>query len=319
MLVLVVDDEPMVRMTYLALLSQMPEVTAVGAASVAEARALITAAPPHLVVLDLQLPDGTGLDVLAALDAAQNPFFLIVISTHLEEYRGRLPQSDRLYAIGKPAPLRELQRIIEHVQRTTGPSAPFSVVDYVQLACMGQHSVVIDCPSAAGMCEIVVRKGELFSARDALGEGVPAFNRLILAENHQVRIRADPGKGGPRNLHDRWELLVLEAMRVRDERKSVRPNPETVAQVAEPDPPELTISMEPPEALPVQSVAQPGDPEATQKAFAECVEKALRAVVARNYSVAIAEFEKAQAIRPDDALLCHRLERLRRLRAQSAE
>lgn len=324
MLVLVVDDEPIVRMTHVALLSQMPEITVVGAASVAEARALITAAPPHLVVLDLQLPDGSGLDVVAALAAAQIPAFLIVISTDLEGYRGQLPQRDRLSVIGKPAPLRELQLLIERVQCVcaTVPPAPFSVVDFVQLACMGQHSVAIDCRSANGAGEVVVRNGQLFSARDERGEGAPAFNRLILAASRPVCIRAERSTAGQRNLRDRWELLVLEALRARDERRPA--SWETVkaesadAGSAE-DSTDPAMPSEKKESVPSLVMAQPVNPEAEQKAFSDCVEKALRAVVARNYPLAIAEFEKAHAMRPGDALLCHRLERLRLLRAQSAE
>jgi len=55
-----------------------------------------------------------------------------------------------------------------------------------------------------------------------------------------------------------------------------------------------------------------------QSAFDDCTERALRAVVSRQFSLAISEFEKAQHMRPEDDMVKHRLEKLRKLREQQS-
>lgn len=393
MLVLVVDDEPISRMAHMAVLAKIRNISAIGAATVAEARALIQEAQPQVVVLDMRLPDGTGLDVIAALEAASANALVIVASAYLDDYRGKLPRSERVHLLGKPVPMHELRRIVENAVTNTSTLSPFTVLDYVQLACMGHHSAIIECYGSAGRGEIIIEKGELWSAEDRQGHGVAAFDRLLMAKRANARPLSDRRQLPPRNLSDRWELMVLDTLRAQDEQSpkgaSVGSSvavqhslPATAAKAAEPAtagsaapapsstaasaaakvapaspakpaatpasaeaPPDSTApsskaatvvdtkpALSPPSAPP--SVAAPTVtppvilPAALPKLVAEsssarpgrgddqfdaCVERALRAVVAKNFAQAIAELEKAQAIRPGDPLVTHRLARLRAL------
>ena len=68
---LVVDDHPLVRESMVSRLTSMGARDVIEAASVAEARARAHASGPRdLCVLDLGLPDGSGLDLLADLRSA---------------------------------------------------------------------------------------------------------------------------------------------------------------------------------------------------------------------------------------------------------
>ena len=68
---MVVDDHPLVRDSMVARLRQMGAYEVVEAATVGEARARAHASGPRdLCVLDLGLPDGSGLDLLADLRSA---------------------------------------------------------------------------------------------------------------------------------------------------------------------------------------------------------------------------------------------------------
>ena len=68
---MVVDDHPLVRESMVSRLVAMGAREVVEAASVAEARARAHASGPRdLCILDLGLPDGSGLDLLADLRAA---------------------------------------------------------------------------------------------------------------------------------------------------------------------------------------------------------------------------------------------------------
>jgi DNA-binding NarL/FixJ family response regulator len=79
--VFVVEDAPHVRKRLVALLHTVDGVTVVGeAASVGAAIEGVRAARPDALLLDLQLLDGSGLDVLAAIDPRRAGMHVIVLS-----------------------------------------------------------------------------------------------------------------------------------------------------------------------------------------------------------------------------------------------
>ena len=75
----VVEDEPDLRVTYDRLLRRSGY-RVVTAGSRAEGLNLVQAAPPSLVILDLRLPDGDGLDIVRAAKALDPPVPVIVVS-----------------------------------------------------------------------------------------------------------------------------------------------------------------------------------------------------------------------------------------------
>ncbi|PYP55412.1 MAG: hypothetical protein DMD44_15195 [Gemmatimonadetes bacterium] len=65
--VFLVEDSSLVRLRLAGMLRDLWDVEQVfEAATVAEARQLLPNAKPHLVVVDMRLPDGDGLEVVAA-------------------------------------------------------------------------------------------------------------------------------------------------------------------------------------------------------------------------------------------------------------
>jgi two-component system LytT family response regulator len=77
--VLIVDDEPLGRRRVAELLGDEPGVEIVGmATSGAEAVAAIRASAPDVVFLDIQMPDGTGLDVVREIGPAAMPVTVFV-------------------------------------------------------------------------------------------------------------------------------------------------------------------------------------------------------------------------------------------------
>ena len=334
MLVLVVDDELLTRMTHMVMLSHMPDVNAIGAGSVAEAKLVIAHHTPQLVLLDLELPDGTGLDVMNFLTQRELQVGLVIISAHLGTFRSKLRPNDRLHLLTKPLNKNDLQRVVKDVQLGTSRPSPFSLTDYIQLACMGQHTAVIECLSNDACGEVVIDKGVVWSAQDELGQGADAFHRLLLAEGALLRVGAERVPKGPRSLFESWEALIFESMRlkdeaVRDQRRTKRgsnsptttPTPAAPTLAAPPsaDPPPATTSAapstKPPLTEPTAQTSTNPDPDTD---FDTCVESGVRAVLARDFAGAIAKFERAHALRPKESMVIHRLERLRLLQAQRA-
>jgi DNA-binding NarL/FixJ family response regulator len=80
--ILLVDDHPIVRQGIRSLLSNYPDFHLVGeVASVADALAWIQHTTADLVLLDIRMPDGSGLQVLRAIRATSNPMKVLIITS----------------------------------------------------------------------------------------------------------------------------------------------------------------------------------------------------------------------------------------------
>jgi len=83
--VLIVDDHPFFRTGLTQWLNQQPQLTCCGQAdSVAQARKAIAEHKPDVVLLDLHLPDGDGLDLCLEI-TNNNPLLRVLCLTHRDE------------------------------------------------------------------------------------------------------------------------------------------------------------------------------------------------------------------------------------------
>ncbi|XZF14545.1 LytR/AlgR family response regulator transcription factor [Chitinophagaceae bacterium MMS25-I14] len=78
---LIIDDEPAIRRDLQLLLSSYPDFICIGSCgSIADARVLIENTQPDLVLLDIQLSDGTSFELLQSLPSI--PFRIIFITAY---------------------------------------------------------------------------------------------------------------------------------------------------------------------------------------------------------------------------------------------
>jgi two-component system LytT family response regulator len=83
----VVDDEPLARSLLRVLLARDPEIEVAGECGGAEAAGEISRARPHILFLDVQMPEVDGFDVLAALEPDRVP--VVVFVTAYDHYAVR--------------------------------------------------------------------------------------------------------------------------------------------------------------------------------------------------------------------------------------
>jgi len=119
--VLIVDDARLARQELRTLLAALPWVQCVGEADdVPAAREAIARLKPDLVLLDVQMPSGTGFDVLDGLDPAP----AVVFVTAYDTYAVRAFQTNALDYLVKPVEAPRLHEALERARQQDRPAAP---------------------------------------------------------------------------------------------------------------------------------------------------------------------------------------------------
>lgn len=282
-------------------LSRMPGVTVAEAGTVAQAVELLDAAPPRLILSDIDLPDRSGLEILGEIGKRGFRIPVVFISAYLKAYGAQIPRHADVDVREKPVGLEELRALVSQKlgdPYPTSEAAPFSVADFVQLACLGQRSVVVQTIEGRRTTgAIMVHRGEAWAARDAEGAGNEAFYRLAMNARltaHCTTLKEAPGD---RNLFDSWEMLLLEAARLADE-TAAGLGPGSSGRSAAGD------------------VPQPSSGAASKSDDAEfdlIWDRGVSALLAKDYAGALAVFRAARDMRPRDGRVIANLDRLKRM------
>src|SRR5262249_6177068 len=116
--VLIVEDEAVLARN-LAKYFTRQNFQVVHAGTTAEARRLVSGTPPDVVLLDLRLPDGSGLDLLDALLAA-DPELPVIMMTAYRSVPDAVPAMQRGARdyVQKPLDLNEIGLKVEHALRS---------------------------------------------------------------------------------------------------------------------------------------------------------------------------------------------------------
>jgi DNA-binding response OmpR family regulator len=116
--VLLVDDAPTFRAVIARVLTSRGY-TVREAGDAAEALAALRDEPPELMLLDINLPDRTGWDVLRDLSAAGQHVPTVVLSA-VRVNQARLTEFRPLAYLPKPFPIDALLRLLENRQPSGG-------------------------------------------------------------------------------------------------------------------------------------------------------------------------------------------------------
>lgn len=133
MRILLVDDEPAALERLSALLAQAPEVSVVGTArNGREAAEAIAALHPDLVLLDIQMPERSGLAVAAALPPEERPE--IVFVTAFELYAADAFEVEAADYLLKPVRFDRLRQAIERARRRKAERTAFARAEEAEAA-----------------------------------------------------------------------------------------------------------------------------------------------------------------------------------------
>lgn len=319
MRILVIEDETMLRSGIVRGLAKIAGAQVVDAGDLVHGLALIDAETPDVIVSDIDLPGRSGLELLGELGRRGLRTPVIFASGYLRAYRSQIPPNANVEVMEKPVSLDELRAAVmrrgQKQRQSSSEFAPFSVADYLQLAGLGRHSVVVEVErDGVELGHIVVWSGETWSARDRKGVGEDALRRLAFAKDTVSRCKtlAEEPKE-ERNLPGHWEMVLLEAARQADERGPSLFPPDLLTTppsgpVSEP----LATTPAPPEsraeAAPPVSRRAPED-----VAFDEAWEDGVEALLTKDYPRALRAFMAARELRPSDTKVAANIRRLEEL------
>ena len=109
---LIVDDEPLARRRLQRALSQIQDVALVGeAGNIRDAEAMIASTAPNLLLLDIQMPNGTGFDLI---DRLSEPVPAVIFVTAFDDYAVPAFEARAIDYVLKPV---DFARIAEAVER----------------------------------------------------------------------------------------------------------------------------------------------------------------------------------------------------------
>jgi len=113
--VLVIDDHESVRAGIKAALSRAGHVCVGEAGSISEARAQIAHTNPQVIVVDLSLPDGNGLEIVQWARSISERIGIVVLTLNpAQDFLLTVMKSGASAFVEKSAPLAELISAIEH-------------------------------------------------------------------------------------------------------------------------------------------------------------------------------------------------------------
>jgi NarL family two-component system response regulator LiaR len=115
MKLLIIDDSPQIRSTLEKILSLIPEILTIYQASdVDEGIKLFNEYQPDIVILDLMLKTGTGIDVLKSIKDLKKRSLIILYSAFLsEEYINIAKELGADICFDKASEIFELVKIIQ--------------------------------------------------------------------------------------------------------------------------------------------------------------------------------------------------------------
>lgn len=351
--VMVVEDEHMLRSYTVRALRRLPHVEVVEAATYEEAAENLQRYRPSLMVSDIGLPDQNALGLLTELDAAGMQIPIIFVSAYLGEYRDYIPHRPGIEVFEKPVSMSVLSETVQRLleESRSARRAPFSVTEYLQLASMGKHSVVVRVvrdSEQLGWARIC--RGDLWAAQAGPHTGIAAVRTLVFATEAKVEVEVFDGPAGPRQIHRPLEAILLDAFRAQDEalRRGLADDieagidalqappskaPRSRRPLARPPMPALpgresrrsafgdskgtldkklpSLSRPPSQAPPPPPPPEP--PPEPDDGFAALMEEGLDALLLRDYHLAWRAFAKAEKLRADHPVVRANLARIRQM------
>ena len=231
--VLLLEDDP-ISQAFIskAILRAASDTTILLAPSLAEGRRLLGEHSPGLCVLDIQLPDGSGLDFLYDIqDRVPDARVIILTGVPLPQHRDQAEAFGVLHFMEKPVDSRALGEVVrgqrdKWLTARAGNRGGFSALltqlttlDIIQIKCIVRATVALEFTGDHGrQGKLYFKDGEVLHAETGAISGVDAFNEIVGWRGGQV-IEIAGGPTPSRTIEGNWQTLLMNAVHWVDEQK----------------------------------------------------------------------------------------------------
>lgn len=230
--VLIVEDDLVISVTLgRAVRAGLPDTLVLTARSVAEARLILQEDKIDFFILDINLPDGSGIDFILDV-TVHNPEAKIVLmtGTPLPEYRNQAEAFGVLHFMEKPLDHRKLLDLIrENRSRPIAPGGEetslfsvalsrLTVLDIIQLKCLKNSTQVLHFKSRTqGAGRVHFQNGEIIHAETERAKGIEALSEMIRWNGgYAEEVSEQPDV--ERTITGNWQGVLLIAAQSADEK-----------------------------------------------------------------------------------------------------
>lgn len=113
--IFIVDDALSIRDSLKKLLSKLNFINIIGeAGSIAEAKKNLSQVKPDITILDLNLPDGSGIELLKEIKTGPNSHTVIMLTNYsAEQYRKKSIENGADYFLDKSTEFENVKEILD--------------------------------------------------------------------------------------------------------------------------------------------------------------------------------------------------------------
>lgn len=226
------DDSASLALVAQAVRFELPDAEVLVARTMADARLLLKRYEFQLFILDIQLPDGCGIDYLYDIQLAQpDATVVIVTGVPLPEYRDQATAFGVLHFMEKPLNPRALGALArsqrEKLQGSQSGETTFftasltrlTTLDIIQLKCLARSTQRLDFIGKKDRYgHIYFVEGEITHAETDSKQGVEAFNEIVSWRGGKV-LEANDAPVPERSIQGDWQNLLLHAVQWSDEQR----------------------------------------------------------------------------------------------------
>lgn len=225
------DDQISLASASQTVLRAAAESVIVSARTLAEGRRLLNEQKFQLCVLDIQLPDGLGIDFLHDIQQkAPAACVAILTGVPLPHYRDQAEAFGILHFMEKPADAKTLGALVREqwdkwkgVENGSGGFSALltqlTTLDVIQLKCLARSTVALDFVGEEGrQGRVFFKDGEIVHAESGAVKGVEAFNEIVGWRSGQV-TEVGGGAMPNRTIEGHWQGLLMHAVHWVDEHR----------------------------------------------------------------------------------------------------
>jgi DNA-binding NarL/FixJ family response regulator len=130
---LIIDDHAVVRSGIRRALESRGDIHVFEAASKAEALAQIAHVSPQLLIIDINLPDGSGLEIVSWVRTISTEMAIVVLTfNESDDFLLSAMRAGASAYVNKSAPLTELTAAVDHALASPGSFAAKEIVNALQ-------------------------------------------------------------------------------------------------------------------------------------------------------------------------------------------